>query len=124
MQAKIQARGFSLTQPLLATTEAQISAFRSRFPAFSPQVSVRLYDVNGLRGGPDKGCLACARLGNRGIAVEASDVNTDLYIAIASAFAKLTRSARSARSAVTRARATGRKAIRPAPSQSSGVDEC
>lgn len=119
MQTQIQARGFMLTQPLLATTEAQIAAFRARFPRLSPAVSVRLYDVNGVRGGPDKGCLACAQLGTRRIAVVASDVDADLYQAIASAFAKLTRATRTA---VTRTRALGRKTLRRAMPRLSGSE--
>ncbi len=106
IQASIQARGFTLTQSLLSATQTQLDAYRARFPRAAAVVSIRLYDVNGLRGGPDKGCLAQAQLGKHHVSVVASDVDSELYTAIQRAFAKLTRATRSA---LTRARSLQRR---------------
>lgn len=111
MQTDIQARGFTLTQALLNAAQSEVAAYRASFPHTVAAVSIRLYDTNGVRGGPDKGCLACAHIGKQHIAVVASDVDSDLYTAIHRAFAKLTRATRSA---LSRARALRRK---PHPSQ-------
>jgi ribosome-associated translation inhibitor RaiA len=116
MQTHIQARGFSLTQSLLDSAHAQIADFRKQFPHYQPVVSVRMYDVNGLHGGADKGCLAMARLGKRRISVVASDVDTDLYQAISSAFVKLTRATRTA---LTRARTLSRNTLQRGKRRSS-----
>jgi ribosome-associated translation inhibitor RaiA len=55
---------------------------------------VRLFDVNGVRGGIDKGCLLHARIGLNRRAVVATDVDNDLYHAIQAAFARLDRATR------------------------------
>jgi ribosome-associated translation inhibitor RaiA len=95
MKTDVQSRGFSLTPALRDAVEHQASAFASRFAVRPRSLQVRLFDVNGAtRGGPDKGCLASARLGNGRTVVVASDVDSDLYRAIASAFAKLVRGTR------------------------------
>lgn len=91
----IQARGFSLTAALRSAAEREVRAFAAQFPQHSPEVRMRLFDVNGRRGGLDKGCLVSAHLG-RGRTVVASDLDTDLYQAIVSAFTKLLRGTRSA----------------------------
>lgn len=115
MQTHIQARGFTLTDALLGVTQSEVATYRASFPHTDATVSIRLYDTNGVRGGPDKGCLAYAHIGKQRIAVVASDVDSDLYKAIHQAFVKLTRATRSS---LTRARNLRRKAhwsqIKPA----------
>jgi ribosome-associated translation inhibitor RaiA len=94
MQIDIQARGFTLTDALQDAVERRARAYRAAFPDLRPQLMVRLFDVNGVRGGIDKGCLLHARIGlNRG-AVVATDVDNDLYHAIQAAFARLDRATR------------------------------
>ncbi len=114
MQTDIQARGFMLTEALLQAAQTEAQAYRARFPDAAAAVSIRLYDVNGVRGGPDKGCLASAHIGKHRMSVVASDVDTDMYTAIRHAFSKLHRATRSA---LTRARSLRRKLHRPAQSQ-------
>ena len=63
MRIDVQARGFSLTDSLLGAVERRAADFRTAFPDLQPQIQVRLFDVNGQRGGIDKGCLLHARLG-------------------------------------------------------------
>ena len=111
MQTDIQARGFMLTEALLQAAQTEAQAYRARFPDTAAAVSIRLYDVNGVRGGPDKGCLASAHIGIHRISVVASDVDIDMYAAIRHAFAKLHRATRSA---LTRARTLRRKQRSPA----------
>jgi ribosome-associated translation inhibitor RaiA len=106
MQLDIHARGFILTPALRTAVEQQALHFMNLFPHRSPGLSVRLYDVNGLRGGDDKGCLVQAKLGMRRTAIIASDINADLYRAIAGAFARL---ARGTRATLERARAARRR---------------
>jgi ribosome-associated translation inhibitor RaiA len=94
MRIDIQARGFSLTQALLETVEQRAEGYRTAFPELEPRIQVRLFDVNGSRGGIDKGCLLHARIGGGHNAVVASDVDSDLYHAINAAFARLDRATR------------------------------
>jgi ribosome-associated translation inhibitor RaiA len=52
---------------------------------------VRLFDVNGPRGGADKGCLITAHLTRSRRVLVASALHEDLYGAIPHAFEKLRR---------------------------------
>ena len=92
MKTDIQSRGFRITPALHDAVEAHAAHYRSHFPRLAPSITVRLFDVNGTRGGPDKGCLVHVHLGREGAELVANSVDTDLYLAIASAFAKVTRS--------------------------------
>lgn len=94
MRVDIQARGFSLSEALLTAVEERAQQFRLAFPDLKPHIQVRLYDVNGDRGGPDKTCELHARLGFGGRTIVTSDVDVDLYNAIAGAFVRLDRAAR------------------------------
>jgi ribosome-associated translation inhibitor RaiA len=94
MRIDIQARGFSLTEGLLEAVEQRAEDYRAAFPDLQPQIQVRLFDVNGTRGGIDKGCLLHARIGRGRNAVIASDLDSDLYHAINAAFARLDRATR------------------------------
>jgi ribosome-associated translation inhibitor RaiA len=107
MKTDVQSRGFSLTPALRDAVEVQAEGYAAQFARRLRSLQVRLFDVNGTRGGLDKGCLAYARLGNGRTVVVASDVDSDLYRAIASAFAKLVRGTRTA---VGRRRASRRTA--------------
>jgi ribosome-associated translation inhibitor RaiA len=92
MRADVQARGFSLTPALRAAVEHGVRDYEARFPRLSGRLLVRLFDVNGRRGGIDKGCLAQAQVGKGRAVVVASDLDADLYRAIAATFDKLERS--------------------------------
>jgi ribosome-associated translation inhibitor RaiA len=94
MQLDIQARGFSLTEFLLAAVEERAEDFKVAFPHLNPQIQVRLFDINGTRGGVDKGCLLHARLGRGRRSVVITDVDSDLYRAISGAFVRLDRAVR------------------------------
>jgi ribosome-associated translation inhibitor RaiA len=94
MHIDIQARGFTLSEALLLAVEERAEGFRLAFPDIRPQIQVRLFDVNGDRGGVDKGCLLHVRLGLRARSVVVTDVDDDLYRAIAGAFVKLDRAVR------------------------------
>jgi ribosome-associated translation inhibitor RaiA len=96
MELDVCARDFELTPALRQAVETSVREFRRQFPRGFGPVSVRLYDVNGTRGGRDKACLVHVRLGRHRTAVVATDIDADLYRAIASAFAKLGRGARAA----------------------------
>ncbi len=113
MQVSIVARGFSLTEALRHAVEQEARAFANGFATRVWQVSVRLYDVNGRRGGHDKACLVQARMGKDMATLVATDIDEDMYRAIASAFVKLERGARSAltRSRTLRRRGSARQAI-------------
>lgn len=94
MRLDVQARGFSLTRPLRSAVEGATKHYVAQFPDVVSSLQVRLFDVNGRRGGVDKGCLACARVGRTRSTVVASELDADLYRAIAAAFATLARATR------------------------------
>lgn len=96
MHTDCQSRGFTLTPALQAAVEAHAAEFRGRFPRFDISLQVRLSDVNGDRGGPDKCCLVRTRLHDRGLDLVASSTGDDLYLAIAGAFARLERATHAA----------------------------
>ncbi|MCU0759388.1 MAG: HPF/RaiA family ribosome-associated protein [Steroidobacteraceae bacterium] len=108
MDTDIHAMGFTLTPALRDAVESRAQALRLRLPGRLGALSVRLFDVNGTRGGPDKGCLVHARLARRGTSVVATEVDEDLYRAIERAFDKLQRGARAA---IERGRAGRRSAL-------------
>lgn len=92
MRTDIQARGFSLTPALRAAVDHGVRDYEARFPRLAGRLLVRLFDVNGRRGGVDKGCLVQAQLGKGGTVVVATDLDEDMYRAIAATFGKLERS--------------------------------
>jgi ribosome-associated translation inhibitor RaiA len=94
MHTDVQSRGFSLTPALRAAVDHEARDFAKRFPNLSATLKVRLFDVNGRRGGLDKGCLVHARVGEGRRNVVASDLDSDLYRAISAAFVKLERGTR------------------------------
>lgn len=96
MRLDVQARGFTLTAALRSAVESEASSYERRFPHLNPSLHVRLFDVNGRRGGIDKGCLVEARVGHRGTVLVSSDLDSDLYRAIPAAFEKLERSTQAA----------------------------
>ena len=91
MRTDVQSRGFSLTPALRAAVTNEARDFAARFPKLPTVLQVRLFDVNGPRGGADKGCLVLARVGRGARVVVATEVDSDLYRAIAAAFVKLER---------------------------------
>ncbi len=96
MNTDIHARGFALTTALREAVERQVEDLVRRQSRRIGSLAVRLFDVNGTRGGPDKGCLVHARLERGGSVVVATEVDVDLYRAIERAFAKLRRGLRTA----------------------------
>ena len=96
MNTEIHARGFALTTALREAVERQVADLRRRQSRRLGPLAVRLFDVNGTRGGPDKGCLVHARLERSGSVVVATEVDVDLYRAIEQAFATLRRGLRTA----------------------------
>jgi putative sigma-54 modulation protein len=90
MEIDVQARGFTLTEGLAAAIVAAAEHYGNTFRRNVRKIAVRVYDLNGPRGGADKGCLAVADLVD-GRVIVSSDVDSDLYRAIPRAFAKLKR---------------------------------
>lgn len=95
MKTDIQARGFTLTQALRTAVQGAACVYAEQFPNLRIAVQVRLFDINGLRGGVDKGCLVAAHIGHHRKIIVANQLDTDLYRAIPAAFAKLSRATRS-----------------------------
>ena len=89
MHIDIQARGFNLTPALAAAVRREACELNGLLGDSAVRLQVRLFDVNSVKGGIDKGCLVAARTGRpRRISV-ASSVDTDLYRAISAAFDRL-----------------------------------
>lgn len=95
MNLDIQTRGFPMTDALAMAVRQEAEGFQDAFPGLPVRLKVRLFDVNGRRGGLDKGCLIHAHAGRGAAVVVASDLDDDLYRAIAAAFERLARATRS-----------------------------
>jgi ribosome-associated translation inhibitor RaiA len=93
MKVDVHARRFKLTDALRLAVHREIARLAQALDAGITRVSVRLFDVNGLRGGPDKGCLVHARFTD-GTSILGSDVDADLYRSVPAAFEKVLRSRR------------------------------
>ena len=93
MQIEVVARGFPLTDALRQAVEREARTLARGLAARVRRVSVRLYDVNGRRGGDDKVCLVQAQLGS-GAMLIGTDIDADLYHAITRAFLKVENGAR------------------------------
>jgi ribosome-associated translation inhibitor RaiA len=94
MKIDLQARNFPLTDALRLAVEDEARRFHSEFAERPQSLSVRLFDVNGVRHGIDKGCLISARIGSCKATVVASGIDADLYRAITAAFTRLVRGTR------------------------------
>jgi len=108
MTLDLQARGFALTEALAAAIRREARRYTDSFPGVATRLQVRVFDINGQRGGLDKGCLVRVRTGRS--EVVASDLDSDLYRAIPGAFARLTRA--------TRSHLARRRSLRRSPSPS------
>lgn len=81
MKLDIQARDFSLTDSMLTYVKDRINyLFGSRYDQIQ-QITVRLSDVNGPRGGVDKRCVVKVTL-PRLNEIIIDDIQADLYVAI------------------------------------------
>lgn len=77
----IQARHFSLTEALRTHTERRLHFAFNDSDDHIQRITIRLSDINGPRGGPDKRCQLHAVLaGLPDVIVD--DIESDLYIAI------------------------------------------
>lgn len=81
MRIDIKARGFDLTEGLRAHTLRRLQ-FALGWAAHDVRtVNVRLFDINGPRGGKDKRCrIQVPFPGTRNVVIE--DTEADLYVAI------------------------------------------
>ena len=93
MKIDVHVRRFKLTEPLRQAVHREIVRLAQAFGDGISRVSVRLFDVNGLRGGLDKGCLVHAQFTD-GTSIVGSDVDNDLYRSVPAAFEKVLRSRR------------------------------
>jgi putative sigma-54 modulation protein len=110
MKIDLQARNFPLTEALRHAVETDARRYHSEFAERPQALSVRLFDVNGIRHGIDKGCLVSARVGSCKSTVVTSGIDSDLYRAITAAFVRLTRGTRQA---LNRSRRLRRMPSRP-----------
>jgi ribosomal subunit interface protein len=81
MNIQIHAKDFSLTEALRAHVTRRLAYALNHGQDVVSRTSVRLTDVNGLRGGVDKSCAIEVRMkGAADLIVE--DVQDDIYVAI------------------------------------------
>ena len=81
MQIDIHAQGFSLTGALRDHTERRLRFALARVSDRVGRIAVRLFDINGPRGGNDKRCRIQVMLnGLAGVVIE--DTEANLYLAI------------------------------------------
>lgn len=90
MKIEIQARNFSMTQGIRAHIERRVSYALSSSYQHVKRILVRLYDINGPRGGDDKRCHLELVLPGQTLVVE--DTKSDLYSAVNSATSRAGRS--------------------------------
>lgn len=81
MHMHIHADGFELTAGLRAYAQGRFAFALDRARHLVNQVSIRLADINGPRGGKDKQCKVQITLPN-GRDVVINDLDSDLYVAI------------------------------------------
>jgi putative sigma-54 modulation protein len=110
MNIDVQARGFSLTEGIQTAIHRETAQLTGVDGAH--RLQVRLFDVNGKRGGIDKGCLVTLHLSREKRVLAATALDSDLYRAIPSAFNKLRRALGAA---LRRARVLRRRALLAAP---------
>ncbi len=81
MEIEIRAMGMSVTEGMRAHVERRLAFALDRFREKVARVTVRVADVNGPRGGPDKTCRvdAALRTGHR---VHIDERHLDAYAAI------------------------------------------
>lgn len=89
MNLDVQARGFNLTPALQDAVRSELRTLALQDGAHWLQV--RLFDVNGGRGGIDKRCLVTLHLNGEKRAIVATGLDADMYRAIPEAFEKLRR---------------------------------
>ena len=81
MHMHIHADGFELTAGLRAYAQGRFAFALDRARHLVHQVSIRLADINGPKGGKDKQCKVQITLPS-GRAVVINDLDSDLYVAI------------------------------------------
>jgi putative sigma-54 modulation protein len=81
MQIEVVSQGFTVTEALREYAHRRLRAALAQLGGHIRRVSVRLYDVNGPRGGVDKGCRIQVTLRQRGPVV-VDHMEDDLYAAI------------------------------------------
>lgn len=81
MRLEIQSQGFELTARLSEYVTKRLAYGLARGDDAILRVSVRLSDINGTRGAPDKRCYIEVQLKNAP-AVVIEDIEADLYLAI------------------------------------------
>lgn len=91
MRIHVRSRGFELTDALRAYAERRLLFALSRFGGKVASVMLRLDDVNGPRGGPDKRCRVIAHLPPPWGDVRVEELDEDLYAAISRAADRLAR---------------------------------
>ncbi len=81
MLVNIRSQDFALTVPLRKYIERRLHQSMTYAEGHIQRIAVRLYDVNGPRGGIDKGCRVQVVLKKLGVIV-ISELESDLYVAI------------------------------------------
>ena len=81
MEIEVRAMGMPVTEGMRAHVERRLAFALDRFGRRVARVTVRVTDVNGPRGGPDKACRVDAALENGG-RVHIDERDLDAYAAI------------------------------------------
>ncbi len=66
MKIRVRARDIASTQDLIPDTDRQLRRAMGRFARRISAIGVRLFDINGDRGGVDKACEVTVSLGRAG----------------------------------------------------------
>jgi len=108
MRISIRALGMESTQAIREHVERRVLFAVGRFSTRLEEVSVRLGDANGPRGGTDKTCRVVAGVDGAGQVV-VEDADSDLYVAVDRATSRLGRAV--ARAVNRRREAQGRRSL-------------
>lgn len=88
MRIELRSSNLSISEPLFTHVARKVNFAVRRFASRVEHVVVRLVDVNGPKGGPDKRCRIVARLSSgRSVIVEATDA--DAYASASQAATRL-----------------------------------
>jgi ribosomal subunit interface protein len=108
MRISVRALGMEATEGIREHVQRRVLFAVGRFSARLEDVSVRLGDANGPRGGTDKTCRVVAVVGGGGQVV-VEDADADLYVAVDRATSRLGRAV--ARAVDRRREAEGRRGL-------------
>lgn len=89
MKIEVRASNVPISEPLALHIVQRLKFALRRYASRVEHVVVRLVDLNGPKGGPDKRCTLSAQLSSPGERLLAAAIDADAYVAVSQAAARL-----------------------------------